>query len=89
MPVVSTTSRRRGITRKRTGSKIERWFPEYRKHRWGFDSAYAFAEWYNNRIHGALDLECGETQNEAFIRKIRGENLLGMFLERGWREVKL
>ncbi len=60
--------------------KIERWFQEYRRHRWRFDSAYAFAEWYNNRIHGALDLECGETQNEAFVRKMRSESILGMFL---------
>jgi hypothetical protein len=49
----------------------------------------AFAKWHNDRIHGALDLECGETPNEAFIRKIRGENLLGMFLDRTSRAVKL
>ena len=23
---------------------------------WRFDTAYAFAEWYNNRVLGALDL---------------------------------
>jgi hypothetical protein len=23
---------------------------------WRFDTAYAFAEWYNNRVPGALDL---------------------------------
>jgi putative transposase len=72
-----------------TNGKIERWFQEYRKHRWRFESEYAFAEWYNNRIHGALDLDCGETPNEAFIRKIRGENLRGLFLDRTAREVNL
>ena len=72
-----------------TNGKIERWFQEYRKHRWRFDSAYAFVEWYNNRIHGALDLECGETPNEAFVRKLRSGSILGMFLEWNEREVSL
>jgi putative transposase len=64
-----------------TNGKIERWFQEYRRHRWRFDSAYAFSEWYNNRVQGALDLEYFETPNEAFIRKIRSENTLGMFFK--------
>jgi len=72
-----------------TNGKIERWFQEYRRHRWRFDSAYAFPEWYNNRIHGALDLEIGETPNEAFIRKQRGASILGVFLEWNEREVCL
>ena len=72
-----------------TNGKIERWFQEYRRHRWRFDSAYAFAEWYNKRIHGALDLECFETPNEAFVRKLRGGSILGMFLEWNEREVSL
>jgi putative transposase len=72
-----------------TNGKIERWFQEYRRHRWRFDGAYAFAEWYNNRIHGALDLECGETPNEAFVRKLGSGSILGMFLEWNEREVSL
>ncbi len=72
-----------------TNGKIERWFQEYRRHRWRFDSTYAFAKWYNNRIHGALDLECGETPNEAFVRKLRSGSILGMFLEWNEREVSL
>ncbi len=43
----------------------------------------------NNRVHGALDLEYFETQNEAFIRKIRSENTLGMFFEWCEKEVSL
>jgi hypothetical protein len=39
-------------------------------------------KWYNNRIHGALNLEIGETPQEAFIRKLRRECLCGMFLKR-------
>ena len=38
-------------------------------------------DWYNNRLHGALDLENAETPNEAFIRKIRQEVLLGLFFK--------
>ena len=72
-----------------TNGKIERWFQEYRRHRWRFDSAYAFAEWYNNRVHGALDLEYFETPNDAFIGKMRSENTLGMFFEWSEREVSL
>ena len=49
----------------------------------------AFAEWYNNRVHGALDLEYFETPNDAFIRKMRCENTLGMFFEWSEREVSL
>jgi len=37
----------------------------------------------------ALDLEYFETQNDAFIRKIRSENTLGMFIEWCEREVSL
>jgi putative transposase len=72
-----------------TNGKIERWFLEYRRHRWKFDAAYAFAVWDNNRVHGALDLEYFETPNEAFIRKMRSENTLGMFFEWCERAVNL
>ncbi len=72
-----------------TNSKIEWWFQEHRRHRWRFDSAYAFAEWYNNRVHGALDLEYFETQNDSFIRKMRCENTFGMFFEWCEKEVSL
>ncbi len=72
-----------------TNGKIERWFQEYRRHRWRFDSAYAFSEWYNDRIHGALDLGCGETPHEAFIRKLSSASILGMFLKWNEREVCL
>ncbi|KAF5433671.1 hypothetical protein C5S35_15835 [Candidatus Methanophagaceae archaeon] len=69
---------RSGINRKRT-VRIERGFREYRRHRWRFDSVYAFAVWYNNSGQGALDLDYFETPNEAFIRKMRSENTFGMF----------
>ena len=53
------------------------------------DGAYAFVEWYNNRIHGVLDLECGENPNDACIRKMGSEIILGMFLAWNKREVRL
>jgi len=65
-----------------TNGKLERWGREYKKHRDKFDTAEAFMKWYNNRIHGALDLERGETPGEAFTRKLRPQCLLGMFWER-------
>jgi hypothetical protein len=37
----------------------------------------------------ALDLEYFETPNEAFIRKMRCENTLGMFFEWSEKEVSL
>lgn len=64
-----------------TNGKIERWFQEYQKHRHRFEIHEDFRDWYNNRIHGSLRLESGETPNEAFIRKLRTESLLGMFFK--------
>ena len=60
--------------------KIVRWFQEYNKHRHRFNTAQEFVEWYNNRIHWSLKLEWGETPNEAFVRKLRPEVILGLFI---------
>ena len=60
----------------------KRWFQAV--HRWRFDTAYAFAEWYNNRFQVALDLEYFETPNDAFIQNMCGENRLGKHIE--WSE---
>ena len=64
-----------------TNGKIERWWQEYIKHRHRFNTAEEFVDWYNNRIHGSLRLEWGETPDEAFIRKMQPECLLGMFFK--------
>ncbi len=37
----------------------------------------------------ALDLDYFETQNEAFIQKMSGENSLGKFIEWSEKEVSL
>ena len=62
-----------------TNGKFERWIQEFKRHRHRFESSKDFMEWYNSRIHGALDLEIGETPDEAFIRRMRPEVLLGLF----------
>lgn len=64
-----------------TNGKFERWIEEYKKHRDKFRSDAKFMTWYNNRLHGALKLEWAETPNEAFIRKMRPEILLGLFFK--------
>jgi len=53
-----------------TNGKIERFWYEYDKHRWRFDSLNEFINWYNNLIHGALWLEIGENPKNAFERKM-------------------
>jgi len=68
-----------------TNGKIERWFQEYLRHRHKFNSANEFKDWYNDRIHGSLELEWGETPNEAFVRKMQPESILGRYFKAfGW-----
>ena len=64
-----------------TNGKFERWIREYKKHRDKFSSTEEFMDWYNNRMHGALNLEWAETPNQAFVRKLRSEALLGLFFK--------
>ena len=64
-----------------TNGKNERWFQEYDKHRHRFKTLAEFADWYNNRIHGGLDLSADETPNEAIMRKLQPESLLGLFYQ--------
>ena len=67
-----------------TNGKLERFWYEYDKHRWRFADIDQFLNWYNDRIHGALWLEFGETPKEAVIRKLPPECLLGLFM--GWAD---
>ena len=59
--------------------KEERFWYEYDKHRWRFDSLNEFIDWYNDLIHGALWIEIGETPKKAFERKMPPESILGLF----------
>ena len=62
-----------------TNGKMERWVQEYKKHRHRFKSGGGFMNWYNNRMHGSLNMSKAETPNEAFIRKMRSEVWLKLF----------
>jgi len=61
-----------------TNGKLERLWYEYDRHRWRFSTLQEWIDWYNNRLHGALNLEWAETPNEAFIRKMPPESLIGL-----------
>lgn len=65
-----------------TNGKMERWFQEYKKHRHKKNSAEEFRRWYNNRIHGALRYNRGETPQKAFIHKISPGIWLNLFYRR-------
>lgn len=65
-----------------TNGKLERFWYEYDKHRWRFDTLKLFLQWYNERLHGSLWLDIGETPSEAVYRKLQPESLLGLLM--GW-----
>lgn len=64
-----------------TNGKVERFWYEYDKHRWRYDTIEAFLQWYNHRLHGSLWLEIGENPSEALLRKLDPSSLLGQFME--------
>jgi putative transposase len=71
--------------RKQTNGKMERSVQTHKKHRDKFNSVNESKDWYNDRIHGSLKLEWGETPNEAFIGKLIQESMLGLFFKTfGW-----
>ena len=67
-----------------TNGKLERFWYEYDKHRWRFENVDEFLRWYNQRLHGSLWLEIGESPQDALIRKMDPGVLLGMFMR--WTE---
>lgn len=64
-----------------TNGKIERFWLEYDRHRWRFQTIDEFIQWYNHRMHGALWVEICECPQDAVFRKSNPANLLGLF----WR----
>jgi putative transposase len=64
-----------------TNGKLERLWLEYDRHRWRFGSVQEFADWYNDRMHGALWMEIAESPKMAVTRKNRPESTLGLL----WR----
>ena len=64
-----------------TNGKIERHWLEYDRHRWRFNSLKEYMTWYNNRLHGALNVDWGETPDEAFVRKMLPESMIGLMFK--------
>ncbi len=69
------------VNNPQSNGKLERHWLEYDRHRWRFKTLNDYIVWYNNRLHGALTLEWAETPNQAFIRKLRPESLLGLMFK--------
>lgn len=70
-----------GINNPQTNGKLERHWLEYDRHRWRFETLEEYIEWYNDRLHGALKLEWAETPNQAFIRKMPQESMIGLMFK--------
>jgi len=66
-----------------TNGKLERFWLEYDRHRFRFDTVDEFVDWYNHRLHGALWMDVGENPNEAVIRKLPVESMVGLFCRLG------
>lgn len=62
-----------GVNHPQTNGKVEKWFDFYEKHRGRYLSLGELLVWYNNRMHGSLNMHFAETPNEAFIRKLPSE----------------
>jgi len=62
-----------GVNHPQTNGKVEKWFDFYEKHRGRYNSIAELIDWYNNRMHGSLNMRFAETPNQAFIRKMPTE----------------
>lgn len=62
-----------GVNHPQTNGKVEKWFDFYEHHHGRYGSLAELIGWYNNRMHGSLNMHYAETPNEAFIRKLPTE----------------
>lgn len=62
-----------GVNHPQTNGKVEKWFDFYEHHRARYSSIGELVGWYNDRMHGSLNVEICETPNQAFIRKMPQE----------------
>ena len=69
------------VNNPQTNGKIERHWLEYDRHRWRFETLKEYITWYNNRLHGALNLDWAETPEQAFIRKMPPESMIGLMFK--------
>jgi transposase InsO family protein len=58
-----------GVNHPQTNGKVEKWFDFYEHHRARYGSMRDLVDWYNDRMHGSLNMKICETPNQAFIRK--------------------
>ena len=59
-----------GVNHPQTNGKVEKWFDFYEHHRGRYASLADLIDWYNDRMHGSLNMHYAETPNQAFIRKM-------------------
>jgi len=59
-----------GVNHPQTNGKVEKWFDFYEHHRARYASVRELVDWYNDRMHGSLNMKICETPNQAFIRKM-------------------
>jgi len=62
-----------GVNHPQTNGKVEKRFDFYEHHRGRYGSLFELLDWYNNRMHGSLNMHYAETPNQAFIRKLPSE----------------
>lgn len=62
-----------GVNHPQTNGKVEKWFDFYEHHRSRYCSLAELLDWYNNRMHGSLNMHYAETPNQAFVRKLPPE----------------
>jgi len=62
-----------GVNHPQTNGKVEKWFDFYERHRGRYASLSELLDWYNDRMHGSLNMHYAETPNQAFIRKLPPE----------------
>ena len=68
-----------------TNGKVERFWLEYDRHRFRFETMDEFIDWYNHR-NGALLMDFGENPH-AVVRKLPIEAKLGVFFRLGGDDV--
>ena len=66
-----------GVNHPQTNGKVEKWFDFYEHHRGRYASLSELIDWYNDRMHGSLNMHYAETPNQAFIRKMHSEVWIG------------
>jgi putative transposase len=62
-----------GVNHPQTNGKVEKWFDFYEHHRGRYECIDELVLWYNDRMHGSLNMEICETPNQAFVRKLPQE----------------